>query len=212
MGYFFKIYSADLFLICDTVQFERRGYSNRVQVKTHTGAQWLSVPVEHGQPLLKDAKIAGNQNWQRKHLRAIELAYQKAPYFDRYFPDLKEMLDDKWRFLASLDEALLRYFLDALGIQTPVVRASDYDFHGEKSALVLDMGVKLGATRYIFGQKGRDYADIAAFTSAGIEVEFQNYKHPVYPQLHGPFVPGLSILDLLMNCGGNSLNVLRGTP
>jgi len=67
---------------------------------------------------------------------------------------------------------------------------------------VLDMCRQLGATEYVFGAMGRDYADVLAFDAAGIKVEFQEYKHPTYPQLHGPFEPYMGALDLLFNVGG----------
>lgn len=208
LGLFAKIARADKFVIFDAVPFSRHDYTNRVQIKTHHGPLWLTVPVEHGQPLLRDARIIQN-GWQRKHLKTIEISYSKAPYFNRYFPDIEEMLHEDWHFLSSLDECLLRYFLDELGIQTPVVRASDYGFRGSKSALVMDMCKQLGADEYIFGCNGKDYADVSAFEQMGIKVHFQDYKHPTWPQLHGEFIAGLSVLDLLMNCGPDSLRILR---
>jgi hypothetical protein len=67
---------------------------------------------------------------------------------------------------------------------------------------------KCGATVYIFGAQGKDYADEAVFREAGIVPLFQDYRHPVYPQLHGDFQSHLSIVDLLFNCGNDSLDIL----
>lgn len=207
LGFWAKLASADRFVIFDNVQFERHGYSNRVQIKTYQGPQWLTIPVEHGMPLLKDAQIVGD-GWRRKHLKTIELAYKKAPYFDRYFPAIRGMLEGEHDYLESICSASFRFSRAALGLADRVTRASIWDFKGEKSALVLDMCKQLGATKYIFGQKGADYADVESFKAAGIEPVFQQYTHPLYPQLHGPFVPGLSIIDLLFNCGPDSLEIL----
>jgi WbqC-like protein family len=74
--------------------------------------------------------------------------------------------------------------------------------------LVLEMCRKLGADAYVFGTLGRDYAKVEDFQRANIRIGFQDYRHPQYPQLHGGFVPHLSIIDLLFNCGPNSLEVL----
>lgn len=214
LGFWAKLASADRFVIFDNVQFERRGYSNRVQIKTHQGPQWLTIPVEHGKPLLKDARIS-NDGTLSKHYKTIYLAYKKAPYFEKYIDNLATVLvGPPPRYLADLCERALYFGLEALfGARDipPILTARDYEFKGEKSALVLDMCKQLGATKYIFGAKGRDYADLDAFKAAGIEVEFQSYRHPIYKQLHGPFVPGLSILDLLFNEGPNSLEILLGT-
>jgi hypothetical protein len=190
---FHKIAMADAFCIFDGVQFERKGYSNRVQIKSHHGVQWLTVPVAHGhgeRVLLKDAVII-QDGWQRKHVKAIEVAYRKAPHFDQYFDMLAKIISTPWHLLAELNECLLRYLLVQLGIFPTIVTASDYEFRGEKSALVLDMCVQLGATQYIFGSQGRQYADVPAFGKVGVLVQFQDYAHPVYPQQHGDFVAGL---------------------
>lgn len=216
LGFWAKLASADQFVIFDNVPFSRHDYSNRVQIKTQHGVQWLTVPVEHGGSLLKDAKIVDDR-WQRKHLRTIELAYNKAPYFDVYFPLIEKLLNVSGGTLEKLCTGTLVFGigslfnnLSALQIFHSLQWGSEFYFSEKKSALVLEVCKQLGATRYIFGAKGRDYADVAAFERAGIEVEFQSYKHPTYRQLHGPFVPGLSIIDLLMNEGPNSLEILRG--
>lgn len=212
LGFFGKLAEAEQFVIFDTVPLERHGFSNRNLIKTQQGMQWLTVPVKmngHIDRALCEVEIASGP-WQRKHLRAIELAYWKTPYFERYFFRFKEIYLREWRYLAALDRALLDWLLCELGISIPILCASEQDFRGVKSDLVLDMCRKMGATTYIFGAMGRHYADVTAFEQAGVKVEFQNYRHPVYPQLHGDFVPGLSVLDLLMNVGPRSLAIICG--
>lgn len=207
LDFFHKLALADAFVIFDGVQFERHGYSNRVRIKTHAGPLWLTVPVEHGQPKLCDARIAPGP-WARKHLKSIEFAYGKAPHFERYFEPLHEILSREWGYLAPLNAALLDWCMRELGIAVPVTTASEQNYRGEKSGLVLDMCKSMRATTYVFGALGRDYADVEAFRGAEVATVFQDYQHPTYPQLHGPFVPGLSVLDLLMNCGPESLAIL----
>ncbi len=204
LGLFAKIVAADTFCIFDGVPDEGSGFANRQRIKTAAGVQWLTVPVRrHMDTRICDVDIASDQPWARKHWRTIELAYGSAPYFSKHAEDVKGiLLGTPWKKLADLDEAMLRYFMATLRIPTKVVRASDYNFQGAKSDLVLDMCKQLRATEYIFGSQGRDYADVAAFDAAGIKVSFQNYKHPEYPQLHGPFVPNMGAIDLLFNVGG----------
>jgi hypothetical protein len=78
---------------------------------------------------------------------------------------------------------------------------SEIGFEGRKSDLVLDMCKKLSADLYIFGALGRDYIKEENFTREGIKIYFQNYNHPVYPQLYGEFISHSSIIDLLFNVG-----------
>ena len=210
LGLFAKIAAADQFVLFDAVPFERHGFGNRNQIKTAQGVQWLTVPVHLNGHLTKpicEIEIAPG-TWKRKHLRAIELAYQHAPYFDRYFDPLRTIYLKQWQYLSGFNNALLFWLLDELGIKTQVSYASEQGFEGEKSALVLDMCLKMGATEYLFGAKGWDYADIAAFEKAGVEAWFQDYQHPKYPQQHGEFVEKMSVIDLLFNCGPASLSII----
>ncbi len=213
LGFFAKIDQADLFCSFDAVQYEKKGWINRNYIKTANGPLLLTVPVfskGHFDTLVKDVEIEQG-NWIRKHMRSIELAYRAAPHFEQHFAGVGAILDlySEGGLLNDMNLDLLRYFLRTLGIQRQLVNASDYDFKGEKSGLVLDMCLKLKATTYIFGGQGKDYADTAAFSAAGVLCQFQEYQHPTYPQLHGPFVPNMSILDLVMNCGPQSRDYLN---
>ena len=93
-------------------------------------------------------------------------------------------------------------------ITTEIIRMKNYQFKGEKSDLVLDMCIKLKADIYIFGALGKGYAHEDSFLKNNITLFFQNYLHPSYNQLYGSFIKNLSILDLLFNCGPNSLSIL----
>ncbi len=103
---------------------------------------------------------------------------------------------------------MLKWFLEQLDIKIEFSKASDYKFEGTKSDLVLNMCKQLGADLYIFGELGKDYAKVDDFKEHGIRVIFQEYKHPVYPQMFGDFIPNLSVIDLLFNCGPNSRDII----
>ena len=213
-GFFAKVAKADLFCNFDAVQFSTKDWTTRNYIKTADGPLLLSVPVFNKNHLLQrlcDIKIVPGR-WTRKHMRSIELAYCKAPYFEQHYAGVGAIIDlySDGGLLNELNTDLLRYFFRALGMQMPIVNASDYDFKGEKSSLVLDMCRQLGATEYIFGGEGENYADKVAFQAAGIVPRFQHYEHPQYPQLHGDFLPRMSALDLLMMCGPESLAILTG--
>ncbi len=213
LGLFAKIAMADQFVIFDDVPFERHGFGNRNYIRTQNGAVMLTVPVKLNNHLDKPVRLIEIDNsrngvWRRKHLRSIEVAYAKAPFFAEYFPVMQELYAKEWSHLTPLCVAMTEVFMRKLGINVPIVRASERGFVGQKSALVLDMCLKCGASEYIFGAQGRDYADRDAFARAGVKVVFQDYRHPVYPQIHGGFEPRMSVLDLLMNCGPRSLEIL----
>jgi hypothetical protein len=212
LGYFDQELSVDRFVIYDDVQYDRRGWRNRNRLKTLTGPGWLTVPVEQKgkyDQLIRDVKIDNDLPWKRKHLGAIKTFYKKAPCFDRLFPELESILSKDWEYLWELDLAVAGWLNGVIGVATPATLASELNATGHKSERLLDICVKLGATEYYSGAAARHYLDLGLFERAGIEVYFQEYEHPVYPQLHGDFVSHLSALDLVMIVGDEAQRVIR---
>lgn len=214
LGTLAKIAQADVYVSFDDVQYERRGFTNRNYIKTANGPLLLTVPVaskNHFQKHICEIEIMPG-NWVRKHLRSIELAYRKAPYFEEHYASISAILKpyNAGGLLADLNETLLRYFLAALGIYRQLLKASHFKFVGTGSDLVLNMCLQLKANSYIFGGEGANYAKVGAFREAGVEPIFQQFQHPVYVQQHGAFLPNMCVLDLLMNAGPDSLRILTG--
>ena len=211
LGLFHKIALADMFISFNQVQYQPKDWNNRNQIKTQSGPTWLSVPVLRKGYLdrtISDIEIDNSQPWAHKHWRSIQNAYSKAPYFKLYADFFTDIYSRRWERLVDLNETMLCGFLGILGINVPVRSATDWDFVGSKSELVLDMCVQVGANGYIFGAQGRDYADVNKFKEKGVIAHFQDYIHPEYAQLHGAFTPHMSIVDLLFNCGEDSCSIL----
>lgn len=211
LGLFHKIALADKFVFFDQVQYVPKDWISRNQIKSQNGPVMLTVPVLRKGYL--DKKIAGIEinndvPWARKHWKTILLSYGKARFFKGHADFFESLYTRRWDLLADLNLYMLKWFLQTLRINVPVERAGEYNFEGTKSALVLDMCLKLGADIYIFGTLGRDYADIDTFLKAGVKPVFQSYNHPSYSQLHGDFLPHMSIIDLIFNEGPNSLDII----
>jgi hypothetical protein len=218
LGFMDKLRRADQFLILDHVQFERQNFQNRTKVRMDDGWKWLTVPViqKSRDEIILEKLIAnekdGKFRWGRKQFATLEQVYRGAPYFHFYADALRGVFDAEWEKLLDLNLALLRFCMAALEIQTPLVRTSTMGpLAGQKSELVLNMCKAAGATVYLSGDgASKHYLDIPAFKAAGIEVRFQEFKHPDYPQGHPKAVRGLSVLDLLFNCGPAGKHVLAG--
>ena len=208
LGLFHKIASSDTYVFFDTVQYQPMDFNNRNKIKGEKEGIWLTVPGGHKEKPFREIEINNDVPWQRKHWRMLRIHYQRAPYFDQYASFFEDVYQRKWQYLVDLNEHMLRWFLDVLGIRVKFLKASDLHLEGKKSALVLDMCCRLGADVYIFGSQGRNYAQVELFDAAGVKVIFQDYHHPVYPQRYGEFISHLSIVDLLFNCGPKSLEVL----
>jgi len=216
IGYFAKIIQSDVFVILDNVQFKKNEWQNRNRLKTPNGWQWLTVPVIHnfGQ-LIGDVKINTTTNWQNKHLQTLKTYYSKAPFFKLFFPEIEDLYQKQWESLADFNLAGIKWILDKLAIQTPVKIATDLKELQERSEISPDERLILitkimKADTYLSGAGGKNYLNTDLFQSNGLKLIFQKFEHPVYHQFHGKFVSHLSVLDLLLNEGPYSLNIIRG--
>jgi len=212
LGYLAKWAEADLFVFLDTVQYEKNGWQNRNRIKTAAGPQWLTVPVRARLGTsIAEVAIDVDQPWARRHLRAIELAYARAAGWARHAESLRAFYAEPWRELAALAVANARWLASAVGIVTPSRLASELQVMAtDPTERLVEVCHAVGATTYLAGRDGVEYMDLKRFQQAGIEVRAQAYEHPVYPQLHGEFVPFLSGLDLLLASGVDALAVVRG--
>jgi hypothetical protein len=211
LGYFDLLNKADVFVHYDDVQFDKHGWRNRNRVKGPRGAVWLTVPVRHsgrtGQAVL-DVEIDDRQNWRRKHLSTVDQFYARAPYIEAVLPRLRDLLDRPWRRLVDLDLAIIDWLARELGIEKPQHRASELGIGGDRNLRLLNLCRHFGATRYLSGDAARDYLNVPQFLAAGVEVMWHDYVHPSYAQQHDAFVSHLSVLDLILNMGPDSLAVL----
>lgn len=210
LRYFEKADRAGVFILLDTVQYSKNGWQNRNRIKTATGAALLTVPVHEARAqAIEDVRICGS-GWRKKHWRTIAQAYAHAPFFGQYAAELAVYYDRDWERLGDLNRAMFTWFLTALRIDTRVVAASELRVPGEATERLVNLVREAGGTAYYTGAYALDtYLDPAPFAAAGIELVIQEWRAPVYPQCHGPFVPDLAIVDLLFNLGDGALEVLR---
>ena len=207
LGFFNKLSKAGKFVILDSVQFEKNYFQNRNKILVSGNAQWIGVPVlseGHMSGTIATTKIAKQTNpkWKQKYLQTIKMNYAKHPFFDDVFPILDEALSTDEDNMCEINIAIIQNFSKALGFNPDFIRSSQLEVSGMKSDLILDICKVVGATTYIAGPSGRDYLDMKSFEDAGIEVVFNDFKHPTYSQRKSEeFVPYLSALDLFMNCG-----------
>jgi hypothetical protein len=218
LGYLHRMMKADVFVLLDHVQFERRNYQNRTSILVDGVARWLTVPVL--QRSVKERIIdkhidnppSGTTHWWGPNAyRTLRHAYRAAPFLERYAPWLQEILERRWERLPELNEVLLDFLRDAFDIRTRLVRSSELAVEGHRAELLLNCCRALGGDTLLAGDGGsRGYLDVEEFARAGVRVTWQNFRHPVYAQCGGaPFIAGLSAIDLLFNCGPQSRELLE---
>lgn len=209
LGYIHKILLCDVFVLLDTVQFTKNGWINRNKIKTSRGWQWITVPVFHrfGDPIIA-VKIDRTQPWQRKHLQTLVSNYSHAAFFDKYRPAFDDIYCRQWEHLVDLNCTMLERLLECLHVRRELVRASDMKLPDGPTERLIGACKAVGATTYLSGPDGMKYMCLERFLEEGIEVIFQDFCHPVYPQLYGDCVRGLSVVDLLFNCGEESSRII----
>lgn len=211
LGFFDQMRRSDVFVVYDDVQYDKHGWRNRNRIKSPKGPHWLTVPVRHkglGWPKINEVEIDNQTPWAKKHIGTIRQFYGKAPYVHQYLPMLEELLLKPWALLVELNLAVTLMMCDWLGLQRRIVRSSSLAIEGAQSERLYKLCEHFGASRYLSGDSAKNYLDLDLFNRNNVSVVWQQYQHPVYPQQHGEFVPFLSALDLVLNCGPESSEVL----
>lgn len=205
LGYFELIARADVMILLDTVQFEKQSWQCRNQLKGSDGRPfWLPVPLmKHPLAMpLREIRTSPQQGvWRKKHLRSIEVHLGSAPYFRKIFPYLQKWLTTEYEYLADLNIGGIKVFSELLALSPRFVRASELNPKGHKTELVVDLCRQVGADHYYSSAGSKEYLEERLFAEAGIELTYQSWEHPTYPQRGSGFVSHLSVLDALMNIG-----------
>ena len=211
-GFFHKAARADCMVLLDDVQFPRgTSWMNRNRLKDESGMLWLTVPVRkkgRGLQSIRDVEICGDRPWRRKHLRAIRQNYVNAPHFDQHFAAIESIYARRHALLAQLNISLVRYFMEALSIETRTLTQTELGITGGGTDLLIRICERLGADRLLIFPATEKHLDLTALNRHGITAVKTRFQPPVYPQLWGQFIYNLSILDMLMNCGPASGTIL----
>lgn len=214
VGLLEQVRLADVFVHYDTVAFDR-GFYNRVQVKTERGLRWITVPLSdhrRGQPI-DEIKIDNTQNWQKQHIGILKQAYRNAPFKSEMLDLVNSVIGAPAETLGQVSRASMLALADYFDLRSSrnFVDARTLHVQGEKSQRLHDMVLALRGTKYITGHGARDYLDHALFERSAIAVEYMRYECIPYPQLHGPFTPYVTSLDLIANCGKRGSAVVRSS-
>jgi hypothetical protein len=217
LAYFHRLVHADLLVHLDTAQFvtgTSRSWMNRDRIKTRNGPRWITASVRpaHRATRIADILLSSDDRWRESGLNLIRENYRRAPCFDEIMPYVEELFRHPCEKMVDLNLKSIRIILDLLDIRIETMLASALDPRGRSNELLVDILKKVGGTRYLSGVGAKDYFDPEPFQRAGITVLWQEFNHPVYPQLFGEFVPYLSSIDLLFNCGrARSREILLGS-
>ncbi len=211
LRYFSKMKNSDIFVFLDDVQYEKREFQNRNKIKTLHGFQYLTVPVitkGRFNQLIKDVEINNTYDWKKEHIKAIETNYSKAKYFKDYFSEILEIYNNNYQKLIEISLKTIDFFKKHFQIKTPFVFSSTLNIDKKSTERLVEICKKLNCDVYLSGVGAKSYLDEGKFKEAGIKIVWQNFEIKEYPQLYGQFIPDLSSVDLILNCGKESINYL----
>lgn len=207
------IAAADEFILYDDMQYTRRDWRNRNQIKTPHGIQWLTVPVQvkgRYHQKIRETETEGN-TWAQEHWKKLVLNYQKAPHFAEIAAWLEPVyLQTNESLLSDINRKFLEAICRYLQIETTIKNSWDYELVDGKTERLLSLCMQASATEYISGPAAKSYVDESLFTNQGITLTWFDYSgYPEYKQLWGDYTPGVTILDLLFNCGSEASRFMR---
>lgn len=185
--YFVSVLGFEEIHIDQTERFQKQTYRNRAQVLLANKVDVLSVPVigSSKKQLYKDVKIDYSQKWKNVHLRGIQSAYGKAPFYEYFYPYFEQVFEKNLTFLFDVNLELLTVCLKLLKLKVRLNLEMENDFAPES---VDSRGI--------------------IHTKEGFTLRNVMTPHN-YPQMFGlDFVPNLSIIDLLFCMGPESKEVL----
>lgn len=212
-GYFDLIATVDEFIIFDDMQYTRRDWRNRNKIKTPQGLKWLTVPVKvkgKYHQTIRETEIDGI-SWADVHWNTLLHHYHRAPHFD----DVSALLEPLYRqrqytHLSTLNRTLITAVCNYLGITTTISDSQSYRLIEGKTERLADLCAQAGGTEYISGPAAKGYLDEHILASHGIKLTWFDYTgYPEHPQLWGEFVHHVSILDMLFNCGIDTLQYMK---
>lgn len=211
-GYFDMIAAVDEFILYDDMQYTRRDWRNRNQIKTPQGVVWLTVPVKvkgKFNQSIRETEINGD-SWREQHWKSLCANYRRAPHFAEVAKVIEPLYQTPYRTISEVNRAFIEAICGYLGITTKISNSWEYQLIEGKTERLVDLCRQAGAAEYISGPSAMDYIQPQFFEEAGIKLSWFDYEgYPEYPQLWGEFTHGVSILDLLFNCGKSAPNFMR---
>ena len=208
IGYFQLIAAVDLFIVYDNIQYTKKGWINRNRFLQNGKDVMFSLPLKKDSDYLdvRERELSADFNRQ-KLLNQISGAYRRAPHFAETISLIDEVLGfGDSNLFGFIYNALLRT-CEHLGISTEIRISSeipiDHDLKAENKVLALCKSV--GATTYVNPIGGMELYSRDTFRASGIDLKFLQPHLQEYVQFGHDFVPGLSLIDVMMFNGRDEI-------
>lgn len=202
LGTFYKMAHSDVFVYLDDAQYSNQAAHDFNVIKTPQGVHRLKIPVEqHLGDSICTVRTKDELDWKKKHLKTLAMNYGHAPFFESVFPVFEAVLQQEYPNLAALNMAVNELLCMGFGIHPKLYKSSDLKLSSVREERILDICEQLGATVYLSGNGARSYQEDQHFTARGVKLTYLDYQPIVYSQQWKGFLPCMSVLDYVLNCG-----------
>lgn len=216
LGYFEKIARSEVFVVLDHVQYPKNGrgsWSNRVKLMSGGAPRWLTAPIDrefHGVRAINEITFKEGASWRDNFLKNLKMNYAKAPFAKDTLDFIAPLIVNPESNMAKYNFTAIKSIAGYVGLSSEkFLFSSNFELKGQGTEMLIELTRVAGGGTYMCGGGAEGYQDNEAFAAAGINLLHQNYQHPIYPQIaRDDFVPGLSIIDALMNLGRDRVNGL----
>lgn len=215
LGFFDRLIRADIYVVFDNVQYVRnssRAWTSRDKIKTANGEKWISISTQKA-PIgtaINKIMLLQDNGWREDNLNLIRENYKNSQYYSEIMPYILKLYSFSCDRMMDFNMESIKMLMELFDISIDIIYASDLHPEGKSNELIVDIMKRLGCTKYLSGVGARDYYEPEIYEKAGIEVIWQDFTHPVYKQQYDGFIPYLSSIDLLFNCGiEESRKILR---
>lgn len=209
LGYFYKIANCNEFVILDNVDFQQgnaTSLTSRARIKCNDKIFYFTVSVKHKRVsnLIKHIVVDKQSTNMKKQFKTLHFTYLKAPFYNEIFPVLEKSILEAMNYdmMVDVNEYLIKCICSLLKISTPIIRASDLNIDTlDRNMRIIEICKILNAGIYLSGGGGAKYHDETLFNKSDIKIKYSDFVEHQYEQLGSGFIPKLSIIDVLFNCG-----------
>lgn len=202
IGYWQLMNLVDQYVIYDDVNFIKRGWINRNRILVNGTPKYFNLPILGASQnlLIHEIRVNHDAVTINKKLRCIEEAYRRAPFYERVYPMIEDIMLYEEDNIAKYIEYSFRVICEYLDIQTKLILSSDLKkdntLRGQDKILAICS--LLNATEYYNAIGGQELYSFEAFKAQGIQLNFVKTQNIEYKQFGDHFEPNLSIIDVMM--------------
>ena len=213
VGYFHLILSGDRFVLLDNVNFIKKGWINRNRLIVNNQEYTFTIPLTKASQnrLINDIQVSEDAIWRQKLIKSIEIAYKNSPSFSDVMPLVENTLLFQGS-IAQMAQLSIQTVLDYADLKHDISLSSDLNT-GEKRGQdrIIEICKQMGATEYVNASGGKNLYDAQNFADSDLKLGFISSELGHYGPEESHFLPGLSIIDLMMKTNKSELKNLMST-